>query len=68
MLVAVDKVFLVAGVGPRCVRLLYAAARGAIVARYGESYHGTVVQRDGLLDESLAEGAAAYDGAAVVVL
>ena len=61
----------VAGVGVKValgVRLLYAAAGGGVVVCYGEAYHGAVGQADGTLHEALAEGAAADDGAAVLVL
>ena len=50
------------------VGLLYAAPCGGVVACHGEAYHRAVGQVDGALHESLAEGAAADDYAAVPVL
>ena len=68
MLIAVDEILLVAAVVARSVGSLDATSRGAVVAGNGEANHRAVVQRDRLLDETLTEGAAADDGAAVVVL
>ena len=50
------------------VGFLYAAARRGVVARCGEAYHGAVGEWEGALDETLAEGAAPDDEAAVVFL
>ena len=50
------------------VGLLYAAPCGGVVACHGEAYHRAVGQVDGALHESLAEGAAADDYAAIPVL
>ena len=61
--VAVVGLFLPLGVG-----LLDAAAGRRVVMRHGEANHGAVGEVDGALHQTLAEGAAANDGAAVVVL
>ena len=66
--VAVDDIVGVALGIAFLVRLLYAAARGRVVAGGGQANHGTVVELDGALHQTFAEGAAPYDGAAVVVL
>ncbi len=55
-------------VGGAVVRLLNAAARGSIVAGYGQANHGTVRQVDGTLHKSLAECTASYYHTSVPVL
>ena len=68
VLVARQDVVLVVAVVAGHVGLLDAASGGRVVACDGEAYHRTVGERDGLLHQSLAEGAPPDDGAAVVVL
>ena len=67
-LVALEEVLVVVGLVAELVGLLYAAARGRVVAGDGEADLAAVGESDLLLHEALAEGSAADDGAAVVVL
>ena len=68
VLVAYQEVFLVVLVLSAGVGLLYAAARGRVVAGDGQPHQRAVVKLDGLLHQALAERATPDDGAAVVVL
>ena len=66
--VACYEVVLVLFAVPFLVGFLYAPSAGSIVACNGEAHHASVAELHGLLHESFAKGASAYDGAAVVVL
>ena len=50
------------------IRLLYRSPRRGIVTRHGKTHGRAVVERYLILHQPLAEGAATYDKAAVVVL
>ena len=68
VLIARQDVILVVLVAASHVGFLDAASGGRIVAGYGEAYHGLVAKGNGLLYKTLAKGAAADDGATVIVL
>ncbi len=50
------------------IRLLDAAAGGRVVARHGDAHTGPVAEEERLLHEALAEGAAAVQTCAAIVL
>ena len=67
-LVAGHEVVFVLFAMPLFIGFLDAAARGGVVAGNGQAHHAAVLELNGLLHQSLAEGTTPDDGAPVIVL